>query len=175
MTPGKHPAGFRMTHSPAPENSSTPKRRLIALATILLQGWHIRPPARARQMIRKIVAAILAAVSIAAAGASAEASYRIESVYWGNENAANDRIYVRDASTGKRMVLSRHWGSRCKRRAALDYGLGGGCWYPVKESYSTWRSKPRGWVGLGRKAGQSVSFKHRNHNRHGSRHKHRYG
>ncbi len=126
-------------------------------------------------MIRRIVAVIIAAVCAAAASASAEASYRIEHVYWGNENAANDRIYVRDASTGKRMVLSRHWGSRCERRAVLDYGLGGGCWYRVKESYSTWRREPQGWVSLRRKASHSVSFKHRNNNRHGSRHKHRYG
>jgi hypothetical protein len=102
-------------------------------------------------MNRQIVAAIIAAVCIAATGASAQASYRIETVFWGNEDVAKDRIYVRDASTGKRMVLSRHWGSVCKRRAALNYGLGGGCWYPVKESYSTLRKKPSGSAGLGRK------------------------
>ena len=107
--------------------------------------------AQAEQMIRQFMAAIIAAVCIAATGASAQASYRIETVFWGNDDVAKDRIYVRDASTGKRMVLSRHWGSRCKRRAALNYGLGGGCWYPVKESYSTWRKNPSGWVSLGHK------------------------
>ncbi|MFY9640689.1 MAG: hypothetical protein WCD20_19705 [Rhodomicrobium sp.] len=115
-------------------------------------------------MISKIVAAILAAVSIAAVSARAEASYRIENVYWGNEDVAKDRIYVRDAATGKRLVLSRHWGSRCKRRAALDYGLGGGCWYPIREGYSTSHRKPRRWISSERNKPKWVSSgRHRPH------------
>ncbi len=31
----------------------------------------------------------------------------------------------------------------CKR-GRLPHGLGGGCWYPLSESYSAWRKKPQG-------------------------------
>ncbi|MGO8952586.1 MAG: hypothetical protein ACLPWS_04350 [Rhodomicrobium sp.] len=99
-------------------------------------------------MIRQIAAASIVAASIIAASVGAEAAYRIEHVSWGNDDIRNDRIYVRDAASGKHMVLSRHWGGRCNKRAALNYGLGGGCWYPTRESYSTWRKKPQGWLQL---------------------------
>ncbi|MGO9543560.1 MAG: hypothetical protein ACLPPF_02015 [Rhodomicrobium sp.] len=99
-------------------------------------------------MVRQIAAASIAAISIMAASIGAKAGYRVEHVQWGNDDLRNDRIYVRDAASGKRMVLSRHWGGRCNRRAALDYGLGGGCWYPIRESYSAWHKKPHGWLRL---------------------------
>jgi hypothetical protein len=56
------------------------------------------------------------------------------------------------------MVLSRHWGRRCNRRGALNYGLGGGCWYPTNEAYSTWRKKPQRGLSLD---GQLFSGAHR--------------
>ncbi|MGO9484797.1 MAG: hypothetical protein ACLPX9_09485 [Rhodomicrobium sp.] len=102
-------------------------------------------------MIREIAAAGIAAACVIASSAGAQATqatYRIEHVSWGNDNFRNDRIYVRDAASGKHMVLSRHWGSQCKRHAALNYELEGGCWYPIRESYSTWRGKPRSRLAL---------------------------
>ncbi len=99
-------------------------------------------------MVRQILAAATAAVCICALNARAQAAYRIEHVYWGNENVRDDRLYVRDVRSGRRMVLSRHWGGPCKKRAALNYGLEGGCWYPVRERYSAWPNKARGWVQL---------------------------
>ena len=60
----------------------------------------------------------------------------------------NDRIYARDAISGKFLVLSRQWGSPCRKPAALNYGFGGGCWYPVRETYPGWRSRPHGWLRL---------------------------
>jgi hypothetical protein len=92
-------------------------------------------------MVRQMAAVSIAAASIIASSVGAKAAYRIERVVWGNDDVRNDRMYVRDAS-GKRIVLSRHWGGGCNRRAALSYGLGGGCWYPVRESYPAWRKKP---------------------------------
>jgi len=99
-------------------------------------------------MVRQIVAASIVAVSIIAASVGAEAAYRIEHVKWGNDDIRDDRIYALDAASGRHMVLSRHWDGRCNRRTALNYGLGGGCWYPVRESYSAWRKKPQGWLQL---------------------------
>jgi hypothetical protein len=101
---------------------------------------------RALQMVRQIASAGIVAASIIAASVGAEAAYRVEHVNWGNDDVRHDRLYVRDAATGRYMVLSRHWGARCNRRTALNYGLGGGCWYPVRESYSAWRRKRQGWV-----------------------------
>ncbi len=98
-------------------------------------------------MIRLMAAVTIAAASVIAASVGAEAAYRVEHVSWGNDDVRYDRIYVRDGS-GRRMVLSQQWGARCKRRAALNYGLGGGCWYPVRESYSAWRRRPQGWMRL---------------------------
>jgi len=99
-------------------------------------------------MIRQIAVAGIIAASMLAAGDGAWAAYRIEHVNWGNYDAGNDRIYVRDGASGRHMVLSRHWGSRCNRREALNYGLEGGCWYPVRESYSSWQKMPQGWLRL---------------------------
>jgi hypothetical protein len=91
---------------------------------------------------------VLFAASILAPAASADTAYRAEHTDWGNDGGRNDRIYARDAVSGKHLVLSRQWGSRCHGRAALNYGLGGGCWYPVRARYLGWRRKPGGWVRL---------------------------
>ncbi len=99
-------------------------------------------------MIREIAAASIVAATIITASVGAEAAYRIQHVSWGNDDVRNDRIYVRDAASGKHMVLSRHWRGRCNSRAALNYGLGGGCWHPIKESYSAWCKKPQGRLRL---------------------------
>jgi hypothetical protein len=96
-------------------------------------------------MKQYIAAAGFAAACILTAGAGAEAAYRVDRVYWGGSDVRNDRMYVRDP-WGRRLVLSRQWGARCHRRAALNYGFGGGCWYPVRESYSAWRKKRQGWL-----------------------------
>jgi hypothetical protein len=117
----------------------------------------------AMQMVRRITAAALGAANIVAAiflaaiigvatmvtaSIGAKAAYSIEHVGWGNEDFRGDRIYARDLASGRRLVLSRHWGRRCNRRGALNYGLGGGCWYPTNEAYSTWRKKPQGGLSL---------------------------
>ncbi len=128
---------------------------------------------RAMQMVRRITAAALGAANIVAAiflaaiigvatmvtaSIGAKAAYSIEHVGWGNEDFRGDRIYARDPASGRRMVLSRHWGRRCNRRGALNYGLGGGCWYPTNEAYSTWRKKPQRGLSLN---GQLFSGAHR--------------
>jgi hypothetical protein len=107
------------------------------------------------QIVRQVVAIGIVIVAALGASVSAKAAYRIEHVNWGNENAGADRIYVRDAASGKRVVLSQHWGAQCNKRAALNYGLGGGCWYPVRESYSRWRKSA--------KTGLRLSHRHRLH------------
>ena len=116
------------------------------------------------QIVRRITAALLGAANIVAAillaamisvatmvtaSIGAEAAYSIEHVGWGNEDFRGDRIYARDPASGKRLVLSRHWGRQCNRRGALNYGLGGGCWYPTKEAYSTWHNKPKARLSRG--------------------------
>src|SRR5262245_29874391 len=97
-------------------------------------------------MVRPAAAVIFAAgmslaASISAPAAGAGTAYRTEHTNWGNDGARNDRIYARDPVSGKHLVLSRQWGALCRSRAALNYGFGGGCWYPVKESYLGWRKK----------------------------------
>jgi len=98
-------------------------------------------------MFRWIAASILGAAIVLPAG-TVSAAYRIEHVYWGNLYFGSDRIYVLDPASGRRMVLSRRWGRLCGSHAALNYGFGGGCWHPVRESYSDRRRKPRGWLWL---------------------------
>jgi len=95
-------------------------------------------------------ASILLGAGLLASAARAGTAYRTEHTNWGNDGARNDRIYVRDAATGKHLVLSRQWGPRCRGRAALNYGFGGGCWYPVKESYLGWRKRPEARLQFGR-------------------------
>jgi len=96
-------------------------------------------------MLRWIAASVLAAALMLPCG-TAGAAYRIEHVYWGNAHPGSDRIYALDGRSGRRLVLSRRWGRACGSHAALNYGLGGGCWYPARESYSEWHRKPRGWL-----------------------------
>jgi hypothetical protein len=98
-------------------------------------------------MARQFAAASILVIGLEVASIPAHAGYRIEHVNWGNDDAREDRIYVRDGS-GRALVLSRHWGRQCKRRVALSYALGGGCWLPAGESYSAWRKKQQGWLRL---------------------------
>jgi hypothetical protein len=100
--------------------------------------------------MERLAAAIFATsmslvASMLAHAGHAEAAYRIERTNWGNDGVRDDRIYARNSVSGKHMVLSRQWGPRCRSRAALNYGFGGGCWYPVKES---WHESRKG-SGLG--------------------------
>jgi hypothetical protein len=123
-------------------------------------------------MLRPIIAAWLIAACVAAFGTRAAAAYRVEHIYAGNSDGRKDRLYVRDSKSGRRIVLSRHWGAKCRRAAALDYGLGGGCWYPVRESYAAWRRQADGWLRLdpGRSLRNVLAVRHTVHR---GRRKHR--
>jgi hypothetical protein len=100
------------------------------------------------KMLRPIIPACLVIACIAASSTHASAAYRVEHIYAGNSDGRKDCLYVRDSKFGKRLALSRHWGAKCKRAAALNYRLEGGCWYPVRESYSAWRTQAQGWLRL---------------------------
>lgn len=115
----------------------------------MLWGIERRKKLMRGKMQRLIIAACFAMASFLGVSTGAEAAYRIEHTYYGNNDAGKDRMYVRDSRTGKRLVLSRHWGAKCRRSAALNYGLGGGCWYPVRERYAAWRRQDEGWLRLG--------------------------
>jgi hypothetical protein len=116
-------------------------------------------------MLRPIIAACLVTACIAAFSAQAAAAYRVEHIYAGNSDGRNDRLYVRDLRSGRRLVLSRHWGAKCHRAAALNYGIEGGCWYPVRESYAAWRRQADGWLRLdpGRSLRNVLAVRHAVH------------
>ena len=113
-------------------------------------------------MLRLIIAACLVTACGAASSARAATAYRLEHAYVGNSDVRKDRLYVRGAKSGRRIVLSRHWGAKCTRAAALNYRLEGGCWYPVRESYPAWRGQAQGWLRVDlRRSLRTLSASHR--------------